>query len=299
MLGLEPGECGSIIVDQATFDIYGHVVGSNIIGDIFVVPLSDTIEQVRVAFNATTVTLPSQNLILPSYSISQDTIATQAGLSTIEPRSTTVLNHLHSVHPKSSLGSSSITQTWNRPEDPRNHSGKFNGSQRMFYSEQEGTSYLQTMKESGLLDDGAEVPALLLDYPSSRSTERSIERIEDFCCGASFALDNFVSHPLDSSLYASSGTSTKPTVTNPRTEVPYFAVVTDVGWCQNTLSYISRDKPLASSLRLNEILKEKVCTQESFINMWKGLVTYPFIAISSHRPRPRLDEANQKNVGNG
>ncbi|KAI1015855.1 hypothetical protein LB505_003966 [Fusarium chuoi] len=85
------------------------------------------------------------------------------------------------------------------------------------------------MKESGLLDDGAEVPALLLDYPSSRSTERSIERIEDFCCGASFALDNFVSHPLDSSLYASSGTSTKPTVTNPRTEVPYFAVVTDMG----------------------------------------------------------------------
>ncbi|CZR43541.1 uncharacterized protein FPRO_07542 [Fusarium proliferatum ET1] len=75
--GLEPGECGSIIIDQATFDIYGHVVGSNIIGDIFVVPLSDTIEQVRVAFNATTVILPSQNLILPSYNISEDTIATQ------------------------------------------------------------------------------------------------------------------------------------------------------------------------------------------------------------------------------
>ncbi|KAG4273761.1 hypothetical protein FPRO04_01402 [Fusarium proliferatum] len=241
--GLEPGECGSIIVDQATFDIYGHVVGSNIIGDIFVVPLSDTIEQVRFAFNATTVILPSQNLILPSYSISKDTIATQAGLSTIEPRSTTVLNHLHSVHPKSSLGSSSITQTWNRSEDPRNHSNQFNGSQRMFYSEQEGTSYLQTLKESGVLDGGAEVPALLLDYPSSRSTERSIERIEDFCCGASFALDNFVSHPLDSSLYASSDAITKPTVTNPRTEVPYFAVVTDIneiqwwGSCQHHLRF--------------------------------------------------------------
>ncbi|QGI64160.1 hypothetical protein CEK27_008131 [Fusarium fujikuroi] len=255
--GLGPGECGSIVVDQATFDIYGHVVGSNIIGDVFVVPLPDTIEQIRVAFNATTVTLPSQNLILPLCNWPEDTMTTQARRSTIKPRPTTALNHLNPIHPKSSLRSSSMAQTWKFPEDPRGHRRQFNGSQRMFYPEKEGTSYLETLKESGLLDDGTEVPALLLDYPSSRSTDRSIERIEDFCCGASFALDNFVSHPLGSSLSASSDTSTKPTATDSRMEIPYFAVVTDLDWCQNTHSYISRDKPLASSLRLNEILKEK------------------------------------------
>ncbi|KAG4287464.1 hypothetical protein FPRO06_05116 [Fusarium proliferatum] len=226
--GLEPGECGSIVVDQATFDIYGHVVGSNIIGDVFVVPLPDTIEQIRVAFNATTVTLPSQNLILPLCNRPEDTMTTQARRSTIKPRPTTALNHLHPIHPKSSLRSSSMAQTWKFPEDARGHRRQFNGSQRMFYPEKEGTSYLETLKESGLLDDGTEVPALLLDYPSSRSTERSIERIQDFCCGASFALENFVSHPLGSSLSASSDTSTKPTATDSRMEIPYFAVVTDL-----------------------------------------------------------------------
>ncbi|RBA21328.1 hypothetical protein FPRO05_07642 [Fusarium proliferatum] len=226
--GLEPGECGSIVVDQATFDIYGHVVGSNIIGDVFVVPLPDTIEQIRVAFNATTVTLPSQNLILPLCNRPEDTMTIQARRSTIKPRPTTALNHLHPIHLKSSLRSSSVAQTWKFPEDPRGHRRQFNGSQRMFYPEKEGISYLETLKESGLLDDGTEVPALLLDYPSSRSTERSIERIQDFCCGASFALDNFVSHPLGSSLSASSDTSTKPTATDSRMEIPYFAVVTDL-----------------------------------------------------------------------
>ncbi|KAF5578379.1 RNA-binding protein [Fusarium pseudocircinatum] len=248
--GLEPGECGSIVVDQTTFDIYGHVIGSNIIGDVFVVPLSETIEQIRVTFNATTVTLPAQNLILPLCSISEDTMTTQARRPTIKTRSTAALNHLNPVYPKCSLGSSKIAQAWNRP---RGHSGQFSGSQRLFHPEKEDTSYLQIMKETGLLDDEGEVPALFLGYPDSKSTERGIERVQDFCGGASFALDNFVSHPLRSGPYASSDTR----VVDSSIQIPYFAVVTDVDWCQNTLSYTSRDKPLASSLRLNEMLKEK------------------------------------------
>ncbi|KAF5571106.1 RNA-binding protein [Fusarium pseudoanthophilum] len=256
--GLEPGECGSIVVDQTTFDIYGHVIGSNIIGDVFVVPLADTIEQIRVAFNATTVTLPSQNLILPLCNRSEDNMTTQAGLSAIKPRSITAVNHLDPIRPNSSLGSFSKAQKWNFPEHLTGRSGQFNGPQTLFYPEKEDTSYLQTLKKTGLLDDGAEVPTLLLDYPDTRFTERSIDRIEAFCSGASFALDNFVSRPLSSSLYASSDTSMNPTATDSRMEIPYFAVVTDVGWCHNALSYISRDIPLASSLELNGILKEKI-----------------------------------------
>ncbi|CVK92175.1 uncharacterized protein FMAN_07131 [Fusarium mangiferae] len=258
--GLEPGECGSIVVDQTTFDIYGHVIGSNIIGDVFVVPLSDTIEQIRVAFNATIVTLPSQNLLLPLHNNSEETMTTQPKFSLNELHSAATDTHIHSGSAKSSLGSSPLTKIWRGP-DPRSHSAHFRKFQIPFRPDKEGTSLLQTLNEAGVgvLDDEVEVPALLFSYPLTKVTERSIERIRDFCCGASFALDKFVSHPLSSGPYASSDTRT----VDSSIEIPYFAVVTDVGWCQNTLSYTSQDKPLASSLRLNEMLKEQVCAQES------------------------------------
>ncbi|SCV28748.1 uncharacterized protein FFB14_01966 [Fusarium fujikuroi] len=222
--GLEPGECGSIIVDQATFDIYGHVVGSNIIGDVFVVPLSDTIEQIRVAFNATIVTLPSQNLLLPLRNNSEETMTTQARFSLKEIHSAATDTHIHSGSAKSSLGSSPLTKIWRGP-DPRSHSAHFRRFQTPFLSDKEGTSLLQTLNEAGagVLDDEVEVPALLFGYPLTKVTERSIERIRDFCCGASFALDKFVSRPLSSGPYASSDTRT----VDSSIEIPYFAVVTD------------------------------------------------------------------------
>jgi len=257
MLGLEPGECGSIVVDQTTFDIYGHVIGSNTIGDVFVVPLSDTIEQIRVAFNATTVTLPSQNLLLP---LSEDTVTTQARLSLNKLHSAAGHTNTHSGYAKSCLGSSPLAQIWKRPEDPRSHNGQSRRFQTPFRSDQEGTSLLQTLNKvgAGVLDDEAEIPNLLFCHPYTRFTERSIDRIQDFCSGASFALDKFISHPLSSGPYSSSDTR----AVDSNIEIPYFAVVTDVGWCQNTCSYTSQDKPVASSLRLNEMLKEQVC-QES------------------------------------
>ncbi|KAF5632928.1 RNA-binding protein [Fusarium sp. NRRL 25303] len=219
--GLEPGECGSIVVDQTTFDIYGHVIGSNIIGDVFVVPLSDTIEQIRVAFNATIVTLPSQNLLLPLHNNSEETMTTQPKFSLNELHSVATDTHIHSGSAKSSLGSSPLTKIWRGP-DPRSHSAHFRRFQIPFRPDKEGISLLQTLNEAGVgvLDDEVEVPALLFGYPLTKVTERSIERIRDFCCGASFALDKFVSHPLSSGPYASSDTRT----VDSSIEIPYFAV---------------------------------------------------------------------------
>ncbi|KAF5633393.1 RNA-binding protein [Fusarium sp. NRRL 52700] len=218
--GLEPGECGSIVVDQITFDIYGHVIGSNIIGDVFVVPLSDTLEQIRVAFNATTVTLPSQNLLLPLRDKSEDTMTTQTRHSPNKLHSGAAHTHTCSASAKCSLGSSPITQMWKRLEEPSSHNGQFHRFQTPFRLDQEGTSLLQTLNKAGagVLDDEVEVPTLLFCHPYTRVTERSIERIQDFCCGASFALDKFVYLPL----------SSDTGVVDSRIEVPYFAVVTDV-----------------------------------------------------------------------
>ncbi|KAK2589820.1 hypothetical protein QQS21_012500 [Conoideocrella luteorostrata] len=56
--GIIPGECGSIVVDQETFDVYGHVIGSDAFGHGHIIPLSRTIRQIKARFNAHTVILP-------------------------------------------------------------------------------------------------------------------------------------------------------------------------------------------------------------------------------------------------
>ncbi|KAF4436471.1 rna binding protein [Fusarium austroafricanum] len=51
--GLVPGECGSIVVDQKTFAVYGHVIGSNVLENIYVVPFCQTVQQIQESFNTT------------------------------------------------------------------------------------------------------------------------------------------------------------------------------------------------------------------------------------------------------
>jgi len=48
---VEEGECGSAVVDKETFQVYGHLVGSDDeVGLAYLVPLVDTIEQIKTAF---------------------------------------------------------------------------------------------------------------------------------------------------------------------------------------------------------------------------------------------------------
>ncbi|KAL1851679.1 hypothetical protein Daus18300_012488 [Diaporthe australafricana] len=46
------GESGSVVVDQETFSVYGHVIGSDRLGHALIIPLCDTIQQITSAFNA-------------------------------------------------------------------------------------------------------------------------------------------------------------------------------------------------------------------------------------------------------
>ncbi|RYP54212.1 hypothetical protein DL768_000991 [Monosporascus sp. mg162] len=55
--GLIGGECGSIAIDQETNEVYGHVVGSDPLGHAYVVPLAHVLDQVKVSFEATHVSL--------------------------------------------------------------------------------------------------------------------------------------------------------------------------------------------------------------------------------------------------
>ncbi|KAI1379962.1 hypothetical protein F4677DRAFT_300254 [Hypoxylon crocopeplum] len=56
--GLSPGDSGSIVVDAERFDIYGHVVGSNPLGEIYVSPLMGALKQIKGFFPESEVSLP-------------------------------------------------------------------------------------------------------------------------------------------------------------------------------------------------------------------------------------------------
>jgi hypothetical protein len=59
LLGVIDGDCGSLVVDQETLEIFGHVVASNPLGEAYVVPLQSTFHQIRDALGAKDLVLPN------------------------------------------------------------------------------------------------------------------------------------------------------------------------------------------------------------------------------------------------
>jgi hypothetical protein len=57
--GVIDGDCGSLIVNQETLEVYGHVVASNPLGEAYVVPLRATFDQIGDALGAKELSLPS------------------------------------------------------------------------------------------------------------------------------------------------------------------------------------------------------------------------------------------------
>ncbi|KAH8881805.1 hypothetical protein GQ53DRAFT_848008 [Thozetella sp. PMI_491] len=55
---LTRGDSGSIVVDAATGVIYGHVIGSNPIGEVYISPYAAIFEQIRRRFPESTISLP-------------------------------------------------------------------------------------------------------------------------------------------------------------------------------------------------------------------------------------------------
>jgi nucleoside phosphorylase len=64
VLGISKGDSGSIVVDKETFQVYGHIMGTNQLSQAMVVPLVDTIRQITHCFHASQVILPSDNAAL-------------------------------------------------------------------------------------------------------------------------------------------------------------------------------------------------------------------------------------------
>jgi hypothetical protein len=57
-------ESGSLVVDEHTLSIYGHVVASNALGQAYVSSFPDTVRQIQNVKEGATVTLPSPETLL-------------------------------------------------------------------------------------------------------------------------------------------------------------------------------------------------------------------------------------------
>ena len=58
---LQVGDCGSWIIDEATLEVYGHVIASDMFGEVYIAPLKDTLKQVEEMLEATSVSLPTRS----------------------------------------------------------------------------------------------------------------------------------------------------------------------------------------------------------------------------------------------
>jgi hypothetical protein len=57
---LPDGSSGSWVVDPFTGDVYGHIVANDPFGDVYVVPLADTFNEIRKAYGAKEVRIASE-----------------------------------------------------------------------------------------------------------------------------------------------------------------------------------------------------------------------------------------------
>lgn len=56
-VGLADGDCGSVVIDRDTHTIYGHVIGSNPMDQAYVVPFKHIIEQIKLTFGTSKVSI--------------------------------------------------------------------------------------------------------------------------------------------------------------------------------------------------------------------------------------------------
>ncbi|KAI0126787.1 hypothetical protein BJ170DRAFT_596356 [Xylariales sp. AK1849] len=62
-VGILKGECGSVIVDKITNEVYGHVVGSSPFGHAYIVPLQHVMQQIKTCFQTSQVDIFSPSSI--------------------------------------------------------------------------------------------------------------------------------------------------------------------------------------------------------------------------------------------
>jgi len=60
-VGIVDGDSGSWVVDPISHEVFGHAVASDILGDVYVVPIRDTFDNIKQSLGVSEVTLPTED----------------------------------------------------------------------------------------------------------------------------------------------------------------------------------------------------------------------------------------------
>lgn len=58
---MKSGDSGSWVVDASTYEVYGHVVATDAFGEAYVIPLRDTLRQMKKQLDVESVSLPTED----------------------------------------------------------------------------------------------------------------------------------------------------------------------------------------------------------------------------------------------
>lgn len=106
-IGLKRGDSGSIVIDAATSSIYGHVIGINPIGEVYISPYAAIFEQIQNRFPGSIIELPTPlDTLLDPIELSSMSIGDTRDLVSID-------------HPEAS--SRKVTETFYKPNNYRLH----------------------------------------------------------------------------------------------------------------------------------------------------------------------------------
>ena len=61
------GDSGSLVLDAQSYEAYGQLVASNPLAELYVVPLTAIIRQIKLAFNTNDVTFPNARTVVASH----------------------------------------------------------------------------------------------------------------------------------------------------------------------------------------------------------------------------------------
>jgi hypothetical protein len=81
LIVMQTGDSGSWVVDAESLELYGHVVASNVFGQVYVVPIGDIFEDIRHRLSAQSVSLPSNSLSSRETHVAAKDPATAWGIS--------------------------------------------------------------------------------------------------------------------------------------------------------------------------------------------------------------------------
>jgi hypothetical protein len=60
---LRPGDSGAWVIDRKTSQVYGHVIASGPFGEVYVVPMADTLQCIRKQLKADEVSIPTPGMV--------------------------------------------------------------------------------------------------------------------------------------------------------------------------------------------------------------------------------------------